>query len=233
VVEVIRRMDEAAAAALARDISELWALVETLDDGAPDPDAGRALRQAPRRVRPRVPDGGSVLIAVGSTDGHTRSLMGFAAAELSSAGYQVAVREAAHAEAGVEVAGFAAVLVGASIHWGRYQSSVIDFAKQNHEALNARAAALISVSLSAAGVAQPEPGTLDDYVDALRNETQWEPSAVHHVGGRIRHSGYDYFQRLAITLIAAQRGDTPNANLDYDLADYAALKAFVTDFVAG
>lgn len=234
VVDLIERMDDGRAVALAQDIRALWDEVAAgLGDLPANGAVSGAVQSLHTPYRSGVTVGGRVLIVFGSTDGHTRGLAAFVAAELTARGYEVVVREASHANETRDIDGFAAVLIAASIHWARYQSSVVAFAKDGHEALNPRPSALISVSLSAAGVPQPEPETLDDFVGALREETLWEPSAVHHVGGRIRHSGYDYFKRLAVTLIAGQRGEIPDQTQDYDLADYGALKSFVTAFVAG
>jgi menaquinone-dependent protoporphyrinogen oxidase len=124
-----------------------------------------------------------------------------------------------------------AVIVTASLHVGRYQPAVFEFARSNHEALNATASAFISVSLSAAGANPHDWEGLEQCLDRFLHETMWVPKAINHAAGAIRYSQYDFFKRLALKFIAAQRGQKTVTSQDYDLTDYAALKTFVLGFV--
>ncbi|MCR5875821.1 hypothetical protein LRS10_17620 [Phenylobacterium sp. J426] len=145
-------------------------------------------------------------------------------------GREVTITHAKAAAAGSPVSDFELVVVVGSLHWSRYQSSVVAFVQTNREALNAAPTALVSVSLAAAGVPQPDGLSLDACVDGLREETLWAPDAVHHCGGRIRHTGYDYFRGLAVTLLSEKNAIALPPSRDLDLADYAALRRFVGDF---
>ena len=94
-------------------------------------------------------------------------------------------------------------------------------ARANHAALNALPSAFLSTSLSAAGVEQPDHVGLDDFVRTFETETLWTPRLLHHAGGAIRPSSYDYFKRLAVTLIARSRGEDTGDGGDYDLTERA------------
>jgi menaquinone-dependent protoporphyrinogen oxidase len=174
-----------------------------------------------------------VLIVYGSTEGHTRSLCHFAARALGEAGFPTAV-EPAGAEASLPApTAYDAVILAASIHVGRYQPPLVAYAREQHELLNAKPAAFISVSLSAAGITPPDWETCDDCIAKFEHETLWTPKAVHKAAGAIRYSQYDFFKRLALKFIAAERGQPIVTSRDYDLTDYEALGKFVTTFAAG
>jgi menaquinone-dependent protoporphyrinogen oxidase len=171
-----------------------------------------------------------VLIVYGTTEGHTRHLADFAAECLRHDGNQAHTVEAGHP--GAEPEDFDAVIVAASLHVGRYQPSVVEYARAHHERLGRIPSAFISVSLSAAGENPDDWEGLDECVARFRNETLWTPAAVHHAAGAIRYSRYDFFKRLLLHRIAAKRGRPTVTSRDYDLTDYDALQSFVLEFVA-
>lgn len=231
VIEVIGHLDESSAAALAQDIRTLCEEVETLP-----PEIGRPRRpeaaasRAPRTSAPFKDK--RVLIVYGSTEGHTRSVAEFAAAKLRAAGYEVALRTATEAERTSDLERSGNVIIAASLHWGLYQNSISKFVASHHAALNTAPSVFVSVSLAAAGVEQPGSPSLDECVDMFLGETSWNPDAVHHVGGGIRHSGYDYFKRLAVHLIRRQLDGVQTADGELDLADYGALEGFLLSFLS-
>lgn len=232
VLDVIRALPAADAERIRRQIIDLQASAAGLAPEEPPPQApepgpmrlsGPVARAFPKEESP-------VLVVFGSTEGHTERLAGVAADRLRADGHTVSLVHAAQAERSLDPAGLAGVLVAASIHWGRYQASVTAFARANHPALNALPSAFLSTSLSAAGVEQPDRVGLDDFVRTFETETLWTPRLVHHAGGAIRRSSYDYFKRLAVTLIARSRGDDLGEAGEYDLTDYAALDDFLDTF---
>jgi menaquinone-dependent protoporphyrinogen oxidase len=174
-----------------------------------------------------------VLIVYGSTEGHTRSLCHYAARALGEAGHPTAVQPAGPDPSEPDPARYDAAILAASIYAGHYQPPLVAFAREQHEVLNAKPAAFISVSLSAAGITPPDWETCDDCIARFEHETLWTPRAVHKAAGAIRYSQYDFFKRLALSFIAAQRGQPVVTSRDYDLTDYDALREFVTSFAAG
>jgi menaquinone-dependent protoporphyrinogen oxidase len=172
-----------------------------------------------------------VLIVYGSTEGHTRELAHYAARVLGDAGHPTAVEPAGLEPAQPDPAPYDVVFLAASLHVGRYQPPLVAYARTHHEVLNAKPAAFISVSLSAAGVNPDDWEGCADCLSRFEHETLWTPKAVHHAAGAIRYSHYDFFKRLALQYISAQRGGPTITSRDYDLTDYDALREFVTGFV--
>jgi menaquinone-dependent protoporphyrinogen oxidase len=173
-----------------------------------------------------------ILILYGTTEGHTRHLSDVVAAGLRADGHDVIVMEAADNAPLPAPQTFDAAFLAASLHVGRYQGALVEFARTHHEALNAMPTAFISVSLSAAGENPDDWEGLEQCVARLLNETGWTPRAIHHAAGAIRYSHYDFFKRLALKFIAARRGQHTVTSRDYDLTDYAALKMFALEFVS-
>ena len=173
-----------------------------------------------------------VLIAYATTEGHTRDLAHFIMRTLAAEGHQVAVEEAPAAEPYPDPSAYQAVFLAGSLHQARYQPRLVRFARARHAALNATPSAFISVSLSAAGLNPEDWAGLDDCLSQFEHETLWTPAAVHQAAGAIRYSQYDFFKRLVLKHIAAQRGHRTVTSHDYDMTDYEALARFCRDFVA-
>lgn len=172
-----------------------------------------------------------VLIVYGTTEGHTRELCNFAARNLRDAGYRATVEEAGADASHPDAAAYDVVFLAASLHVGRFQPTLVQYARAHHETLNAGRAAFISVSLSAAGENPHDWEGLEQCLSRFQHETLWTPQAVHHAAGAIRYSQYDFFKRLALKHIARDRGQETVTSRDYDLTDYDALWGFVLGFV--
>lgn len=174
-----------------------------------------------------------VLIVYGSTEGHTRGLCHFAARALVEAGFPTAVEPAGAEAAQPDPTPYDAVILAASVYVGNYQPPLVAYARERHEVLNGKPSAFLSVSLSAAGITPPDWETCDDCIARFQHETLWTPKALHKAAGAIRYSQYDFFKRLALKFIAAERGQPIVTSRDYDLTDYGALSQFVTGFAGG
>ena len=172
-----------------------------------------------------------ILVVYGSTEGHTADLAAFVAKVLRDDGQEVIVRDSAAKELAADPSRYDVVFLAGSLHVGRYQAALKEFARTHHETLNAMPSAFISVSLSAAGENPDDWDGLQECVGRFAQETMWTPKAIHHAAGAIRNSQYDFFKRLAIKYIARQRGKQTVTSQDYDLTDYSALKNFVFTFV--
>ena len=172
-----------------------------------------------------------ILILYGSTEGHTAELSRFVGRCLADLGDDVTTRDAATHT--FDLQSFDVIFLAASLHVGHYQSAVVQFARENHEALNHAVTAFISVSLSAAGENPDDWEGLEQCLARFLHETMWTPKSVHQAAGAIRYSHYDFFKRLALKYIAARRGMKTVTSRDYDLTDYDALRKFVISFAHG
>jgi menaquinone-dependent protoporphyrinogen oxidase len=173
-----------------------------------------------------------VLIVYGTTEGHTRALAHFAAKILREAGHRTTVTEAGGDAAGPDPGAYEGTILASSLHVGRFQSPIVRFAQDRQEVLNSKPTAFISVSLCAAGVNVQDWESLEQCVTRFKHETGWAPAHVHNAAGAIRYGSYDFFKRLVMQFVAAQRGQKTIPSSDYDFTDYDALKAFVLDFAS-
>lgn len=173
-----------------------------------------------------------ILVAYATTDGHARKVAQHLASAFSGQGHSVdLVDVATPAVASVAPIYAAAILIG-SLHVRVHQAALVDFAKHNHDWLNAIPSAFLSVSLTA---------VLDDAqsrrecmaaAEGFTASTAFRPGIVLPVAGALPYTQYDWFRRFAMKMIARQHGGDTDTTRDFEYTDWAALTRFAQEFVA-
>ena len=131
-----------------------------------------------------------------------------------------------------ELRQFDAVLVAASLHVGRYQSSIIHFVRAHRTDIASTTNAFLSVSLAAAGRDQKDIAGLKKCVADFIHETGWTPGRIHHVAGAFRYTAYGFLKRWAMKYIAYRKGAPTDTSRDHELTDWDDLGKFADRFTA-
>jgi menaquinone-dependent protoporphyrinogen oxidase len=172
----------------------------------------------------------NILLLYASTEGQTKKIIERIASLLHREGHEVLVHSMASGQPVPPIHSFDAVICAASVHQGYHQESAIDFVSAQAAHLRETHAAFISVSLSAAMADGEEEAR--QYADRFFETTGWKPAWSLLLGGAIRLSGYDYFERQVMKYILRQKGVTESLTSDYECTNWAALETFVRDFLA-
>ena len=167
-----------------------------------------------------------ILIVYASTEGQTQKICCFAFHRLTAGVHSVAL-VAADASHGIDPGGFDAAILAASIHAGRYQKSLIEFATRHATALNEMKSLFLSVSLAAAGEDETEWADLERIASEFSTETGWSPSRVEHVAGAFRFGEYDFFKAWAMRWIESQKDSDVRPGTDKEYTDWPKLEAIL------
>lgn len=167
-----------------------------------------------------------------STEGQTRKISRFAADHLADAGHMVELLPAADADE-LDLGRFDAVIVAGSVHAGRYQDELVDFARERAVQLGKKKTLFLSVSLSAAGDDADDWKGLEACVERFIKETGWKPGRIEHVPGAFRFTQYDFFRSWAMRWIAAQKGEKIDPTQDKEYTDWVTLAAALDDWSSG
>ncbi len=171
-----------------------------------------------------------ILVAYGTTNGHTANIAASIAATLREAGADV---ECVEAKSGCpQPEGYDAVIVAASVHGGKYQRAVRRWARANASALNRRPGAFNSVCL---GVLQREAKVQKDVRAIMARflaAAGWQPTMTTTVAGALLYTQYNPLMRWIMKRMAASAGGDTDTSRDYVYTDWAALRAFVEDFAS-
>ncbi|WP_276256173.1 flavodoxin domain-containing protein [Halomontanus rarus] len=175
----------------------------------------------------------SFLVLYGTGEGQTGTVAARIADTLDERGHDVMTIDIDELPAEFDVGEFDAVLVGASIHAGKHQPSILEFVRSNRAALNAVPTAFFQVSLSSAteeGRAQAA-----GYFEEFAAKTEWHPDRVGFFGGALRYSEYGFLKRLLMKQIAKRAvSDMPEADAsgDVEFTDWDEVEAFAADVAA-
>ena len=172
------------------------------------------------------------LILYGTTEGQTRKIVTFLRDRLAQRGCAVTLVDAVETPPDLDPRSFDRVVVAASVHVGRYQAAVENWAHRQAAALSSARATFLSVSLAAAGTDEDDVKGLAQCVADFARRTGWTPATVYHAAGAFRYTEYDFFKRWALKYIAWRHGAPTDTTRDWELTDWAALERFA-DELAG
>lgn len=177
-----------------------------------------------------------ILIVYGTTEGQTAKIAWRIGDTLTELGLEVDVVDGQDLPGHFSLGGYAGVLVGASLHDGRYQSSIRDFAWRHHSELARIPSGFFSVSIAGAW---PRAGLDTQLIERFFDETGWHPPMTARFAGAFLFSRYGHYPlstRVAMEVVgwamARRRRLVPNALGDYELTDWNAVTRFAQDFAA-
>ena len=170
-----------------------------------------------------------VLIVYGTTEGQTKKISGFLKEEAVKLGHQVELCNASSDPP--SPLGFDLVLIGGSVHQGKYQSTIRHYVKEHHQSLNQVTSAFFSVSLAAASTDKEFWEELEEIGNDFLKDTGWRPARVEQVAGALLYSKYDFFKRFIMRLIAKHEGGDTDTSEDYEYTDWGKLKTFLKKMV--
>ena len=169
-----------------------------------------------------------ILVFYGTTTGHTAKIARSIGDTLRQQGAGVNVIEA-NGE-WPEPEDYAAVVVAASVHGGKYQPQVRRWVRANAEALNARPTAFVSVCL---GVLQQEPQVQQEVAAIMTRflmAAGWRPAVTKTVAGALLYTQYNPFLRWVMKRITRKAGGDTDTSRDYEYTNWSDLRMFAEDF---
>jgi menaquinone-dependent protoporphyrinogen oxidase len=169
-----------------------------------------------------------VLVAYASTHGHTAKVARRIAETLEATGLEVDVLDVASRADG-DPSDYDAVVAGASLHSGRHQPEMIEWARRHCDALSAMPSAFFSVSLTAAEESEQEREPALSCIAEFIEETGWRPARTEAVAGALQYLEYDPFTRTLIQLMMKRGGRPTDASRDYDYTDWDGVERFASE----
>jgi len=167
------------------------------------------------------------LIPYGTTEGLTARISEYVADVVRSHG---------HEAESVDIGGagvprpdaYDAVIVGASIHMGKHEEYVLDFVRDNRDALERLPSAFFSVSMAA----HDNPDEAEGYVEEFVRQTGWRPARVGLFGGALLYTHYGFIKRHMLKKIARDKGNPDtDTSRDYVYTEWDGVKHFVEEFL--
>ena len=181
-----------------------------------------------------------IAVLYATREGHTRKIADRVAEDLRAAGLEAEAHNLADTP-DVNLEGYAGAILAGSVHVGKHEKELTRFVKNHLDELDRIPTALLSVTLSEAGVERPDytveerakaAADVQDLIDAFEKETGWHPGHEVPVAGALLYSQYNFLIRFVMKQIARiQRADTDTSR-DYEYTDWASLDRFAKEFAA-
>jgi len=166
----------------------------------------------------------TVLIAYSTTDGHTRRIAERLRGVIEVHGHRVDVKPLADCT-GADLESSSAVVVGASIRYGKHKPEVAAFIARHRLALDARPNALFSVNVVARKPGKDVPEG-NPYLRKFLRTIAWRPQRLAVFAGRIDYPSLGFADRTIIRFIMwMTRGPTDPTGV-FEFTDWARVDAF-------
>lgn len=122
-----------------------------------------------------------------------------------------------------------AIIIGASIRYGKHDKSVISFINQYVSLLNSKVSAFYSVNLVAR---KPEKRTADTnpYVKKMFESVAWQPALVGVFAGKLNYQKYSFFDKHMIRFIMKLTKGPTNLNTNKIFTDWQDVENFAIEF---
>lgn len=172
------------------------------------------------------------LIVYCTVEGHSRRVAHVIADQLADAGVEADVENAERVTADVDPAAYDAVIVAASIHFGRYGRAVRRWVARHAAALNARPSLFVTICLSVRDHTEESDKLLLKALLDFEYHTRWKPEAVKFVAGALMYTRYNWLRKLMVRRLAREKGDPTDTSRDWVFTDWPDLAAFITAFLA-
>jgi menaquinone-dependent protoporphyrinogen oxidase len=172
-----------------------------------------------------------ILIVYGTTEGQTRKIAQRIAAVAQARGHEARTVDSATLSGPLSGGEHDAILVGASLHRGRYQSALEGFVRTNLALLNSLPSAFFGVSLVAASRDPEHRKEADRLIERFLAETGWRPARTASLAGALPYSRYGVLKRLLMRLIVWREGGDTDSSRDYDYTDWGAVDGFARSFL--
>jgi menaquinone-dependent protoporphyrinogen oxidase len=169
-----------------------------------------------------------ILIAYGTTEGHTARIAEYIADMIRGQGHEAAAVNLKRSP-DPQLDNYDAVIVGGSIHMGKHDAHVRDFVRRNRVALERLPSAFFSVSLAAHG----DMENARAYVKNFEQETGWHPARVGFFGGALLYRQYGFLKRLMMKKIVRDKPGnlSLDTSRDHEYTEWDEVKRFVVDVV--
>ena len=170
-----------------------------------------------------------ILLLYATTEGQTALIAERIAHALREKAHSVDMLPADIDPAQLDPAAYDAVMVGASIHYGRHPAYLRTLIRRHRGVLAARPCAFFSVSLSAGGP-RPKPAAAQRYLDKFLRQTGWQPQLTASFAGALKYSLYGPIKRRVMIVFVGLGGGNTDTSQDYEYTDWSAVERFANTY---
>lgn len=162
-------------------------------------------------------------------EGQTKKILRFIMQTFS--GYQCDLVDL-HVHPQIDLSLYDKVLIGASIRYGRFHSSLYRFIDIHQKELIHSKAAFLCVNLTARKEEQlkdtPEGSA---YVQTFLKKSKWSPEMIGVFAGALRYPQYRFIDKIMIKLIMSMTGGETDTSKEVEYTNWQKVSDFANSFL--
>ncbi|ACQ68361.1 menaquinone-dependent protoporphyrinogen IX dehydrogenase [Candidatus Hamiltonella defensa] len=168
------------------------------------------------------------LILYSTREGQTKKIASFIADKLSFS--MTSEIKALSGAMDINLKSYQQVIVGASVHYGRFNRILNQFIKQHIVLLNQMPTAFFSVNLLARKPEKCSPQT-NSYVRQFLLKTPWKPLLSEVFAGALRYPHYRWWDKMLIQLIMSLTQGETDTSKEVEYTDWNQVNIFCQNFL--
>lgn len=171
------------------------------------------------------------LIVYGSKEGQTQKIADYIAGVLRDKGQTVTTLPVEQFTADRSLGDYDAVIVGGSIHVGKYPKHLVKFVSTNLNRLNNIPSAFFTVCLAINSQQSDSQKAALKYGTDFLAQTGWQPALTATFAGAVTYTRYNFITRFIMKRISKKEGGSTDTSRDHEYTDWARVAQFAEEFV--
>ncbi|MDY6981236.1 MAG: menaquinone-dependent protoporphyrinogen IX dehydrogenase [Pseudomonadota bacterium] len=171
------------------------------------------------------------LIVYGSQEGQTQKIAGHIAKNLQDKGQQVTSLALDQLPSDLSFDNYDAVIVGGSIHVGKYPKPLKKFVTTHRDRLNTIPSAFFTVCLAIHSQRVELQVAARKYGNDFLDQTGWKPALTATFAGAVRYTRYNFITRFIMKKISQKEGGSIDTSRDHEYTDWTRVEQFADEFV--
>lgn len=172
-----------------------------------------------------------VLILFGTSEGQTEKIANRIAAIISNKGHEVMAQCGERLPGDFAANDFDAVMIGGSIHMGKYQPYVKSFVLGHRDWLNSIPSAFFTVCMGVTSRHAKDRAGAEQYSLKFLQQSGWQPRLTQTFAGAVKYTQYNVITRFIMKMISKREGGSTDTRRDHEYTDWQAVARFAGQFI--
>ena len=163
------------------------------------------------------------LFLYSTTDGHTKRICEFIGNILKQQNHEIKIKPISLELK--KLSEYDAIILGASIRYGKHQKSVFNFISKHKDLLETKKSAFFSVNVVARKSEKNSPNT-NPYMKKFLKTSRWTPNKLGVFAGKVDYPSYKFFDKYIIRMIMWITKGPTDISQSYEFTDWKVVENF-------
>ncbi len=171
-----------------------------------------------------------LLVVYGTTEGQTAKIATQIARTIREHGIDADVMDGRSVPADLTLTQYDGVIVGASLHYHKFQRYIQNFVKAHRDQLRRMPSAFFSVSITEAYKDPKGREELATLTNRWLTDVDWQPDKIASFAGALAYTQYGWLKRNLQRWFAGRAGGSTDTSRDHEYTDWDAVARFADEF---